>query len=406
MAPNEPAVLPGLESLGAKTEDDAKAAGVQLVPQPARDLTDAKAWKAIDHLPEGTTVDSIRRDAKKLADNADLNTLSFLNLIKKYDVSATPAVDDMLSEIKARNAGEAGKRVVMITTRTSEFGGQAPKIDPHFVEKYKAGLAKGKDVIHMIEWISERLQRYANSFRSLESLVDQEVQYHLAQSQKSVEATARDLVISRQEQDREDALTKVTALLEALQEELALRLNGPAKLSEEDTTRLQNVSVLVVARIKNLRPMIEDANAAVKRFALQSNSNALTALDQYDFATAGLAAWKRNIAGEIDSKANIIMNLAYLKAQQFTREQEEATVAAFDAQMQSMAEILDTQLGSLEMIQKMTDSLVNAGHTMATALEKAQDESNEAAKVIGVCRDKVAASEQELSKETARILGK
>ncbi len=398
------ASLPELTSIGKKTPADAVASGLTLV-QPARDLTTAPSgWRALDHLPEDTDEAKVRADAKALAANKDLNQLSFVNFLEGYDVDATPAVDEMLASVKARNAGEAGQRVVMITTRCRKFGRSIPKPNAKFMAKWQAGKAKAGEVLDMAKWLTKQLQRFIAGYEDILELAEGEQTFHLQQSALSMEACATALGISHNEDEREDALINVTAILEALQEELAIRLKG--ELDENDRVRLNMVAMLVVARIKNVRPMIQDANGAVKQFAIQSNSLALTAMDQIDFATYGLAVWRRNIAGQILSESNIAMNLAYLEAIHFTEEQAEATMDAFDEQMQSMAQMLESELGSVETITRMTDSLVAAGDIMAQALEKAQDQSEVASRVIGDCKLKIAASERKLSDETARILQK
>lgn len=395
------AVLPGLASLGQKTAGDAAAAGIPPI-QLKRDLSGVEAYQALKHLPKGTTEASVRSDAKALAENPDLNQLSFLELIRQYDVQTTPGLDEMLDSVRARKAGEAGERVVMIVSKCGDFNRRMPKPNPKFVEKFKKGVVTAREILDNVKWLGGEIEKARLRFSDMLTLVEREEQYHMGQSNLSVEACARDLTISGQEDEREDRLITVTALLEVLQEELASRLAG--ELDEDERTRFQNVSVLVVARIKNLKPMIAKANMAAKRFAMQSNANALTALDQYDFATAGIAAWKADIVGELDAQANMAMNMAYLQGVKFTEAQAMATADAFDAQMQSMAEMLTTQLNSLEVIERVTTSLVNAGQTMARALETAQTQSVEAAKVIEKSRNDVEKAELQLSADMQRIL--
>lgn len=393
--------LPGLASLGQKNAADATAAGVPLV-EFKRDLTGVQAYQALQHLPEGVTEAQVRADAKALASNADLNQLSFLEFVKQYEVSATPGADAMLDSVKARKAGAAGKRVVMIVTKCGDFNNRMPKPNHKFVERFNRGAAKAREILSNVLWLSREIEKAHAGFSDLLSLVEREEAFHLEQSNLSVEATARDIQIAHEEDEREDRLITVTAVLECLQEELASRLGG--ELSEDDRTRLQNVSILVVARIKNLKPMIAKSNLAAKRFGLQSNANALTALDQYDFATAGLAAWKVAIVGELDAQSNMAMNMAYLEGVRFTEEQEMATADAFDEQMRSMAEMLTHQLTSLDVIERMTQSLVNAGPILAKALEEAQAQSTEAGKVIQKSKDDVHGAELKLSEDMERIL--
>lgn len=405
MSATDVPALPGLTSIGKKTADDAAVASLSLVPV-KRDLSTLApdGWRALEHLPEGKDETSIRADAVALAISPDLNQVSFVQFTKEYEVDATPAVDNMLANVKARDAGEAGKRVVMITTRARKFGNGLPKPSEKFMEKYRNGAAKVGEALNVAKWLAQELKKALAGYEDMLALADREEAYHRSQSDLSLEACATALVISQNEDEREDRLIIVTAILEALQEELARRLEGD--LSESDRTRLNMVSMLVVARLKNMRPMIQDANGAVKMFAVNSNANALTAMDQFDFATYGLAAWRRNIASEILSRANTAMNFAYLDAINFTHEQAEQTFDAFDEQVTSLAAVLQSQLETLDLLTRMTDSLVNAGETLATALEKAQDQSEAATRVIGGSKQKIAASEQKLSAEVARILKK
>lgn len=399
---NVPA-LPGLESLGQKTSEDASSRGIVLIT-PKLDIPDG-GYKAIEHLPKDVKAETVRSDAKKLIASPDLNQMSFLNLVRQFDVDDTATIDSMLQVVKARNAGEAGERVAMIVTKCSDFNKRMPKANPRFVERFKAGKAAINEILDNVKWLAKQLDKYRASFNDLLTLVEKETQYHMDQSNLSVEACARDLVIAKEEDEREDKLIRIAALLECLREELKNALEA-GNLSDDDQTRLQNVAMLVTARLKNIYPMIQKANMASKRFAVQSNSNALTALDQYDFATMGIAAWKSDIAAQLDATANINMNMAYLEGVSFTEEQAKATAAAFDAQMQSMAEIMTTQLNSLETIQVVTDSLVKAGQTMTTAFETAQDQTEDAAKIITKSQAEVKKAQEDMRKEMTRIMGK
>ena len=56
--------LPGLESLGQKTADDASSRGITLIA-PKLDIPEG-GYKAIEHLPKDVKVDTVRSDAKKL----------------------------------------------------------------------------------------------------------------------------------------------------------------------------------------------------------------------------------------------------------------------------------------------------------------------------------------------------
>lgn len=395
--------LPGLESLGQKTADDASSRGITLIA-PKLDIPEG-GYKAIEHLPKDVKVDTVRSDAKKLIDSPELNQLSFLNLVRQFDVDDTATIDSMLQIVKARNAGEAGQRVVMIVTKCSDFNKHMPKPNQRFVDRFKAGKAAINEILDNVKWLAKQLEKYRASFNDLLTLVEKEAQYHMDQSNLSVEACARDLVISKDEDEREDKLIRIAALLECLREELK-SVFDTGGLNDDDQTRLQNVAVLVTARLKNIYPMIQKANMASKRFAIQSNSNALTALDQYDFATMGIAAWKSDIAAQLDATANINMNMAYLEGVSFTEEQAKATAAAFDAQMQSMAELLTTQLNSLETINVVTTSLVKAGQTMTKAFEAAQDQTADAAKVITKSQAEVRKAQEDTRKEMTRIMGK
>ena len=395
--------LPGLESLGQKTADDASARGVALIV-PKIDIPEG-GYKALEHLPKDVKLETVRNDAKKLVASPELNQLSFLNLVRQFDIDDTATIDSMLQVVKARNAGEAGERVAMIVTKCSDFNKKMPKPNSRFVERFKAGKAAVSEILENVKWLAKQLEKYRAGFNDLLTLVEKEEQYHMDQSNLSVEACARDLVIAKEEDEREDKLVRMAALLECLREELKNALEAGSR-SDDDQTRLQNVAMLVTARLKNIYPMIQKANLASKRFAVQSNSNALTALDQYDFATMGIAAWKSDIAAQLDATANINMNMAYLEGVSFTEEQAKTTAAAFDAQMQSMAELLSTQLHSLDTIEVVTQSLVRAGQTMTKAFETAQDQTDAAAKIITKSQSEVKKAQDDMRNEMTRIMGK
>lgn len=401
MTPTTPA-LPGLSTLGKKTAEDAAKAGIPQITV-KHDLP-AGGWVAFDHLPEGVSKEQVLADAEALAMNPDLNQLSFLEYVKGYEIDATPTIDGMLASVKARNAGEAGKRVVMITSRCRDLGKKVPQPNPKFVAKFRAGQATASDILWTVKWLGKEIEKFRLSFEDMLTLVEKEETYHTEQSQLSFEACARDLQIAKEEDEREDRLIIVTATLEKLEEFLQKRLAG--ELSEDDRTRLTNVEVLVMARIKNLRPMCQKANLASKRFAIQANSNALTSLDQWDFATAGLASWKSDIAGQLDAVANIAMNMAYLEGVRFTDEQARATADAFDEQMQSMAQVMATQLQSVETIQYVTDSLVRGMDVMAKAFDAAKTQDAEAARVIQGSKEDIAAAQQQFSSSIVATLRK
>lgn len=393
-----------LSSFGNKTEKDAADRGVVLVPAPARDLSGVEAYMALDHLPKGVRRESVEADAQKLANHPDLTQVSFLEVMRQYGGDQTPAIDEMLDSVKARSAGDAGKRVVDFVNRADRTTKSLPKPSPKFLEKFHQGLATAREILDVARWLSAQIKRGMDGYKSMLDLCDAEAIYHMQQSNLSVEATARDLVIQQQEFEREGRLTHVVALMEALQVAITNRLANES-MPDTDVTRLQNVNILVVARIKNLKPMIKKANMAAKRFGLQSNANALTALSQYDFATAGIDGFKADLAGQLDAITNMAANLAYFEANRFTEEQAKATVRAFDEQMQSMAQLLQTSLTSIETIELVTASLKKAGPVLAQALEDAHKQSTEAARVITQSNNEIAASERSLSAEMQRILG-
>ncbi len=397
--------LPGLDMIGKRTVADLPQAVV------VKRTVEGDAWRAIEHLPEGITADVIRSDVRGLVYvdvgkhiyRPEFDQLAFINLIRDREVGQTPAVDMMLANSIARDSGEAGSRVVNIVNRCRDTKKRVPVPPAKFMEKYRAGHAKAGEILDIVKWLTKEIKKAIDSYKSLLTLLDAEKQYHLGQAQKSIEAVSIALTIKDDEEEREDKLTVVAAILEELQALLGAVLKGDLK--PDDRTRLNMVSVLAVARLKNMRPLIQDANAAVLQFAYQANSNALTAMDQMDFAEAGLATYRRNIAAEIMSRTNISMNMAYLEGVKFTREQAERTIEAFDAQMTSMCELLEANVYTVELITAMTDSLVNAGEALAKSLEKAQNDSEETAKVVGNAKKKIGEAELKLSDQVSRILG-
>lgn len=388
------AALPGLRGLGQKTAEDATKAGVP--PITVKLNLPIDGWRAFDHLPDGYSKSDVTADAQSLADNADLNNLSFLQWVKQQGADETGTIDNMLESVRARNAGEAGKHVLDIVTRCRDLGKQVPHPSPKFVAKFNQGLATAAEVLDNVKWLSKQLEHFVRSFETLKDLVDQEEQYHMNQAQLSFEACARDLQISEEENDREEKMIYVTAVLEELERLLGEKLAG--QLTEEDQTRIQNVEILVQARLKNMRPMIQKANLSAKRFASQSNANALTCLDQLDFAREGLAAWKADIVAQLDAVQNIAFNQAYLAGIEFTDEQARATADAYTEQMKSMAQVMATQMQSMETIQYVTDALVEGCNIMAQGFSDSKDKEVEASKVITKTKSEVTAAQDQFKK--------
>lgn len=404
MTDPKPVGLPGLESFGTRTVDDLQSAGIAPVKL-ALDLPEVN-YVAFDKVPEKLQP-VVRRDAKTLAMSPNLDQLTFINLVTddQYSANLTEGINAVLANVKARDAGEAGKRVVMITNRCDRFAKQMPKFDPRLIAKLEQGKATASEILSALKWFGWQMKGYVKGYNSMLELCDEEESYHNEQGQKSITACATDLVISKQENDRQIKTNRLAALLECLQDELNTRLQKE-QLTDEEQTRLLNVSTLITARLKNLYGSVQSANQSFKRFAYQSNSNALTALNQLDFARFGIADWKANIVSEMDAIQNVANNMAYLEAVNFTEEQAMRTADSFDKQMASMAQMLKTAMYSVKAIERMTESLVNAGKTMSTAFEEARKDQDTTAKMVEKGLKKVEASEKELRQQMVEVHNK
>ena len=116
-------------------------------------------YKAIENLPKDAKLETFQNDAKKLVTNPDLNQLTFLNLVRQYDVDDTETIDSMLKIVKARNAGEAGERVAMIVSKCSDFNKHMPKPNQRFVEHFKAGKATIHEILDNVKWLAKQIGR-------------------------------------------------------------------------------------------------------------------------------------------------------------------------------------------------------------------------------------------------------
>ncbi len=96
------------------------------------------------------------------------------------------------------------------------------------------------------------------------------------------------------------------------------------------------------------------------------------------------------------------MNLAYLEGLKLTDEQAEATAAQFDAQMESMANVLKSKIISMQTIQRITTSLVNYGTLMGTTLKEVDANNQTDAKLMMQTYKDVAASEKEFRAQLAK----
>ncbi len=393
-------VLPGLEGFGTRTIDDLQTAGVMPI-KPALDLPEV-AYVAFEKLPAGKKP-VVKKNAHALAFNPDLNQLSFVNLVTQYDgLDRTEGLNKVLDSVEARNAGEAGERVLMIVTKSDKFSQNMPKFDPKLIAKFNQGKATAGEILSALKWFGWKIERYRKGFNTMLELCDEEQAYHNEQGQKSLDACASDLVISSEEDERQINTNELAATLECLQAEIKDRLENE-KLSDPDQTRLLSVSTLITARLKNLLGAVTSANQSSKRFAYQSNSNALTALNQLDFARYGIADWKANIVGELDAVQNVALNLAYFEALKFNEEQANRTADKFDEQMKSMAEMLSRSMFSVATIERMTVSLANAGKIMGESFEKARRDQQETAVLVEKSLSRVKASEDNLRKQVIEV---
>ncbi|MBP7927531.1 hypothetical protein KAZ57_00065 [Patescibacteria group bacterium] len=381
----------------AKTQ--AVAAGVPLVPE-LPDIPEGNGYRACNDLPAGITLEDVQADARGLARHADLDQIAFVNLVEQFDFSVLPEIKEMLENQKARNAGEVGKRVVKFTETARGFSKKMPQLDPRFVARLEQGKAKGREVLNQLKTITKELANARAEFENLWELTLVEEQFHMSQYHLSIAAVGRDLQISKKGVLRRNELVKFTAIMECLNEELQSYI--PQLTSEEDTDRLTNVNLLVVQRAPNMWRMITKAKLGIKRWALQANSNALTAMSQLDFARIVIPDWREDIAAELDAQTNNAMNLAYLEGLKLTDEQAEATAAQFDAQMESMANVLKSKIISMQTIQRITTSLVNYGTLMGTTLKEVDANNQTDAKLMMQTYKDVAASEKEFRAQLAK----
>lgn len=380
---------------------------VQPVPQIAVsiDVPESQPYRAQDHLPQGVTAAELQKYAADLSRNPDLTNITFMKLVQDFgDINTTPGLDAMLEAARANKAGEAGQIVVDTVQKMRHYGASVPRPPEAFMKKVNEKKVKVHELLSTLNWLGRAVEKYAMGFQSIEDLIAERQTFFMNQYNKSLEATVRDLQLAAEENKREIALIKLTAILEFLEPEIAARLGED--LQEVDKTRLQGVGMLVIARKNSLIPMIQMANVSSKRFAVQSNSNALTAMKQLDFATVVIANWKSQVGSQMDAITNTLANLAYLDAEKYQNEQALASAKAFDEQITSMVQMLHSSVLSLDTINAVTDSLVHAGETLTTEIEKAKNEGLEAAKVIETNRQKVSASEEKMRKEMSRILGK
>ncbi len=388
-----------LGSLGKKTAIDAKQAGVPQIEIPAT-IPEGDGYRAVDHLPASVTLDEVQEVARTLATNPDLDQIAFVRMVEDYQVDVTPSIDDMLENQKARNAGEAGQRVIKFTERARGFSKALPQLNAKFLARLQAGQATGREIVNNLRYITKALANARAGFQDLLELADIEETYHYGQYTLSINAVARDLQISKEERDREAALVHFTAILECLKPELDAQIK---RVGEPDLTRLQNVSLLLVHRVPNMRRMISKAGLGIKRWAMQANANALTAMDQLDFAKVIIADWKSDVASELDAQSNIAMSVAYLVGLELAEEQANATADRFDEQMSAMARVLESHMTSLDTITRLTQSLVNGGKLVGDTLLTLDKTNKEDAKLLLRTRKEVADSEAELRKQLAGL---
>lgn len=363
-----------------------------------------KPYRAQDHLPKGTAAAELVQYATDLAANTDLNNVTFMALVKDFgDLSTTPGLDAMLKAARGNKSGQAGVMVVDTVQKMRHFGQTAPRLKDDFKARLREGKAKVSEVLDQLNWLGRQIERYAMGYQSLESLIDERQAFFMEQYNLSLEATVRDIQLASEENRREEALIRLTAILEFLEPAIAKQLSVVTE--DVDKVRLQGVAQLVIARRNTFIPLIQMANVSMKRFAVQSNSNALTAMKQLDFATVVIANWKSQVAAQLDAIQNVARNLAYLDAEKYQNEQALASARAFDEQVTSMVEMMKSSVLSLDTITAVTESLVNAGETLTKALEEAKNDGEAAAKTIEQNRKKVAASEDKMRQELQRILG-
>jgi len=398
------ASLPPLPASGA-------AAPLTTAIQPAVTLSGPK-YMARDHLPEGKRAE-YKAYAEKLLADPDFGVMFFVELIKQFEISNVPGLDAMLDNIKIRDAGAIGQRVLETTRLMRKVNDDLPELDTKFIAKFNAGRAKAQEVVKKVRYIVDQIKKALQQYQSVLTVMEQAMAFLGSQYQLMIEATLRDDQLAQEADERTDKLLALCAVLEFLQEKAAARLtevaaqltsdpNNATLTSEQE--RIQSVSPLVIKRLGTLKPMIFMGNLNEKRFLGQRNANAIAAITLGDFVEVGVSQWKTDVVSELDAMQGQAAMLAVTTGVDFMNEQAAKAAEAYEAQMAQAGELLKQMFVKVETMQRVAASIISAGKMLAEDLEQAAKASANAAREVEAGRTQVKSHEQELAAELTRIM--
>jgi len=398
------ASLPPLPASGA-------AAPLTTAIQPAVTLSGPK-YMARDHLPEGKRAE-YKAYAEKLLADPDFGVMFFVELIKQFEISNVPGLDAMLDNIKIRDAGAIGQRVLETTRLMRKVNDDLPELDTKFIAKFNAGRAKAQEVVKKVRYIVDQIKKALQQYQSVLTVMEQAMAFLGSQYQLMIEATLRDDQLAQEADERTDKLLALCAVLEFLQEKAAARLtevaaqltsdpNNATLTSEQE--RIQSVSPLVIKRLGTLKPMIFMGNLNEKRFLGQRNANAIAAITLGDFVEVGVSQWKTDVVSELDAMQGQAAMMAVTTGVDFMNEQAAKAAEAYEAQMAQAGELLKQMFVKVETMQRVAASIISAGKMLAEDLEQAAKASANAAREVEAGRNQVKSHEQELAAELTRIM--
>ena len=398
------ASLPPLQAGGA-------AAPLSTAIQPAVALSGPK-YMARDHLPEMKRAE-YEAYAEKLLADPDFGVMFFVELIKQFEISNVPGLDAMLDNIKIRDAGAIGQRVLETTRLMRKVNDDLPELDTKFIAKFNAGRVKAQEVVKKVRYIVDQIKKALQQYQSVLTVMEQAISFLGSQYQLMVEATLRDDQLAQEADERTDKLLGLCAVLEFLQEKAAARLsevasqlaadpNNPALTSEQE--RIQSVSPLVIKRLGTLKPMIFMGNLNEKRFLGQRNANAIAAISLGDFVEVGVSQWKTDVVSELDAMQGQAAMMAVTTGVDFMNEQAAKAAEAYEAQMAQAGELLKLMFVKVETMQRVAASIISAGKKLAEDLQQAARASANAAREVEAGRNQVKSHEQELAAELTRIM--
>lgn len=379
--------------------------------EPALTLSGPK-YMARDHLRADKRAE-IEVMAQKLLDSPDFGVMFFVELIKKFEISSVPGLDAMLENIKIRDAGAIGQRVLETTRQMRKVNERLPEVDPKFIELFNKGKAKGKEVVRMVRYIADQIKKAFQQYQSVLDVMEEDIAYLGGQYQLMVEATLRDDSLANEADERTDKLLALCAVLEYLQEKVAARLseiatqlvNDPENVTiVSEQEKLLSVSPLIVKRLGSLKPMIFLGNMNEKRFLGQRNANAIAAISLGDFVEVGVSQWKTDVVSELDAMQGQLAMMAVTTGVDFLNEEAVAAAKAYEAQSAQAGELLKQMFVKVETMQRVAASIIAAGQKLAKDLEQAAKESANMARDVEAGRSEVKTHEDELAAQLTRIM--